>query len=475
MKNLIILIGTIFFVNEFNLCAQSVGVGTNSPNASAQLDISSTNKGLLLPRMNSAQRKAIASPALGLLVFDTDKNSLYLFDGVKWQPIALTPVHLAPGMERLADSTDAGDHMGYSVAINGNYAVVGSPYDEVQGLSARGSAYVFEKVNGYWIQRARLSADDGLANDHFGFAVSIYGDYVAVSAVDDDTGFFADHGSVYIFHRSGISWLQEFKIRASDYFAFDKFGTSISVYNDKILIGSPGDDNGSINETGSIYFLQRSGATWVETNKFYRPGFNPGEHFGYSVSMNSDYAIAGAPDATENAALYIGIAAVYVLNGATWAFQTLLSPTNETDDAAFGYSVSIYGNHAVVGRLFPGQGYFYVYRRTGSTWTQIQEEVIAGSVRFGISVSMSQDYIVVGRSLHESNIAYVYKRKADGSRWDFLREIGFQRPVINYGQEVSAPDNKIVAIDGDNVVFGHPLLGVNGFRSGGVLFVNVSE
>ncbi len=64
--------------------AQNVGIGTNTPQASAQLDVSSTTKGLLAPRMTTAQRNAIASPAKGLLVYDTNINELYQYNGSGW-------------------------------------------------------------------------------------------------------------------------------------------------------------------------------------------------------------------------------------------------------------------------------------------------------------------------------------------------------------------------------------------------------
>ncbi|MEO7265451.1 MAG: hypothetical protein ABIW38_11080 [Ferruginibacter sp.] len=65
--------------------AQSVGIGTTLPNTGAQLDISSTTKGLLIPRMTSAQRLAIASPiAPGLMVYETTTNSFWFYNGTAW-------------------------------------------------------------------------------------------------------------------------------------------------------------------------------------------------------------------------------------------------------------------------------------------------------------------------------------------------------------------------------------------------------
>ncbi|MEC8032571.1 MAG: hypothetical protein VX119_04760, partial [Bacteroidota bacterium] len=68
--------------------AQNVGVGTSSPDNSAKLDITSTDGGLLIPRMTEAQRDAIASPATGLMIFQTDGTvGFYYYDGAAWTAI----------------------------------------------------------------------------------------------------------------------------------------------------------------------------------------------------------------------------------------------------------------------------------------------------------------------------------------------------------------------------------------------------
>ncbi|HSK13832.1 MAG TPA: hypothetical protein VK907_11495, partial [Phnomibacter sp.] len=66
----------------------NVGIGTQTPHASALLDVSSTTKGMMAPRMTTAQRTAIASPAKGLLVYDTDVNSLFHYNGSAWANLA---------------------------------------------------------------------------------------------------------------------------------------------------------------------------------------------------------------------------------------------------------------------------------------------------------------------------------------------------------------------------------------------------
>ncbi len=81
---------TILFLtisSNFLYAQQSVGIGTTSPNNSAVLDVSSTSKGLLIPRMNTSQRTLIGSPVAGLIVYDTDFKEYYHHDGSTWKKV----------------------------------------------------------------------------------------------------------------------------------------------------------------------------------------------------------------------------------------------------------------------------------------------------------------------------------------------------------------------------------------------------
>lgn len=69
----------------------NVGIGTTKPDLSAVLELNSTNKGLLIPRMSLQQRDAIQTPAQGLMIFQTDLNSgFYFFSGKDWKPLVLS-------------------------------------------------------------------------------------------------------------------------------------------------------------------------------------------------------------------------------------------------------------------------------------------------------------------------------------------------------------------------------------------------
>lgn len=87
-RKIFVLLSAFVLISN-SIFAQSVGINNPIPNASSILDITSINKGLLVPRMTSVQRTAILTPATGLLVYDTTLNLFYYFDGAAWRPIMI--------------------------------------------------------------------------------------------------------------------------------------------------------------------------------------------------------------------------------------------------------------------------------------------------------------------------------------------------------------------------------------------------
>ncbi len=108
------LLCIVVFVIPFQLCSQT-GIGTATPDASAKLEVASTNKGFLPPRMTSTQRQAISSPATGLLVYQTDGTSgLYYYNGSAWIYIINSTSNILPvanGGTGVASSTGVGNNV----------------------------------------------------------------------------------------------------------------------------------------------------------------------------------------------------------------------------------------------------------------------------------------------------------------------------------------------------------------------------
>ncbi len=161
---------------------------------------------------------------------------VYFFDGLEWTEQAILTA---------SDGADD-DYFGYSISIDNNFAVIGA-------YGGIGSAYVFYFNGSEWIEQAILTASDGFEDNYYGFSVSISDNYTVIGAqYDDEFGQWS--GASYIYHFDGLNWTEVTKITASDGAEFDKFGTSVSVDGDFIIVGSNGDD-GNANDSGTAYIF----------------------------------------------------------------------------------------------------------------------------------------------------------------------------------------------------------------------------
>ena len=108
---------------------------------------------------------------------------------------ALTPIEVA---KLVASDGAAGDYFGYSVAVDGDTALIGAYGDDNNGSNS-GSAYVFIRSGGSWVRQAKLTAPDGASSEYFGVSVAVDGDTAAVIGVryDDDNG--SNSGSAYVY------------------------------------------------------------------------------------------------------------------------------------------------------------------------------------------------------------------------------------------------------------------------------------
>ena len=200
------------------------------------------------------------------------------------------------------------DEFGSSVSISGDTAIVGTWRDDDAGSSS-GSVYVFVRNGGVWTQQAKLTASDGAASDYFGVSVSSSGDTAIVGAYYDDHAGGTDAGSAYVFVRNGDTWTEQAKLTASDGAAGDTFGNSVSISGETAIVGARLDgDAGS--SSGSVYVFVLNGDTWTEQAKLTASDGVAGDLFGYSVSINGDIAIVGAPD-DDDAGSASGSAYVY--------------------------------------------------------------------------------------------------------------------------------------------------------------------
>ena len=310
------------------------------------------------------------------------------------------------------------DRFGWSVAVDSDVAVVGAPGDELEhGLP--GSAYVFTKESGVWSQVADLTASDGSNGDRFGVSVALNGDTIVISAkrhgVDD-----VQHGAVYVFTKPASGWahvIETAKLTASDGADEDRFGAKVALAGNTIVVGAPHDDDegdgeGEMSSVGSAYVYIKPESGWV--------------------------------DATEDAKL---------------------TASDGDEYHQFGKSVATDGTTVVVGapKSFSEEnppGVAYVFEMPSDGWSNDTEtgQLTASDGHdldfFGESVGVDGDTIVVGAPLNErddfpSGSAYVFVRPDGG--WASADETGKLTPSDG---SMNDQFGFSVAVGGDYIVAG---------------------
>ena len=271
----------------------------------------------------------------------------------------------------VASDRDSLDRFGWTVAIDGNYAVVGA-YTEDHDANGNntaggaGSAYVFERDgNGNWTQMQKIVASDRGSGDRFSYSVAISGTYIIVGADMEDEDSRGkrnktNSGSAYIFELDGSgNWQEVDKIVASDRAETDLFGHSVAIDGDLALIGAYSDGHSSMGNAGSAYFFQRNGqGQWKEEQKIIASDADPSGKFGECVSLDDSYAIVSSSveHEDESGNNYLNSAgAAYLFeqdaNGSWSEANKIVASDREAGDK-FGISVSISGEQALVGAFY---------------------------------------------------------------------------------------------------------------------------
>ena len=271
------------------------------------------------------------------------------------------------------------DGFGYSVALDGDTALVGAYAADVNGNFDQGAAYVFVRQGASWSQQQKLVASDGVQGDFFGYSVALDGDTALIGAAQANVNGNFDQGAAYVFVREGASWSQQQKLVASDGVADDRFGRSVALDGDTALIGADqADVNGNFYQ-GAAYVFVRQGASWSQQQKLVASDGAQGDRFGWSVALDGETALVGASLADVGGNASQGTAYVFVREGASWSQQQKLVASDGAARDRFGWSVALDGETALVGAYWAdaggnaNQGAAYVFLREGASWEPAAE------------------------------------------------------------------------------------------------------
>lgn len=378
-----------------------------------------------------------------------------------------------------ASDRQPGDRFG-SVAISGNYAIVGAGSEDhdVNGLntlSNSGAAYIFEKqMNGSWLQVQKIVAGDREMGSNFGAYVDISGNYAIVGATyesKDANGInpispYA--GAAYIFERQpGGNWIQKQKLVANDRKASQDFGIRVAINGTRAVISASAEryDASNLNPitgAGAAYVFELVGPTWTQVAKLVAPdranGSDPtyGNRFGCSVELDGNYMIVGSRydnknvGGTATASTRAGSAYIYERIAGVWTYkQKIVAPDRAIGDE-FGEAVNIDDTTIIIGSIdnsldatgsnyMSSAGAAYIFERNNTTtnWnykTKLVAPDRSTDAQFGDEITIDGDYMLVGawydsydenfmNPIMDAGSAYIYEKNHTTGNWGLFKKI----------------------------------------------------
>jgi hypothetical protein len=353
----------------------------------------------------------------------SDRGAAYVFvrQGDKWVEQA----------QLLAFDGNGGDRFGWSVALDGDTAVVGATAVEIEGQNAQGAVYVFQRSGTAWQSAAKLIASDGDANDLLGWSVAIHGETIVAGAINEEGAFEGCQGSgaAYVFSRQGNLWTEEAKLFDPDGQCSDLFGNAVALQGDTVLIGADSASIGGDPNRGAAYVYRWIASEWTFEQKLLASdGLDP-DQFGYSVALDRDVALIGARQKAISGSIAQGAAYVFRREGASWTEEQRLTASDGHEHSFFGWSAALVGHLALVGgRLdFPPdelqRGVVWEYRRDEGAWEEVQRftaPVGEGLDGFGEAMALTHE-----RSVIASRTNDVVEPRG-GTAWIFRRPVLFE-------------------------------------------------
>ncbi len=382
---------------------------------------------------------------------------------------------------------DIDDRFGFSVAVEGDTAVIGIPnrreiqvftrtlddwtlqqridaadanVDEFFGrlvdlsgetliASDNNSVHVFVRSGEHWSFEETLNPAD---LNPIGLTVDIDGDIVIAGSSRADTPAGVDAGSAYIFVRSGTSWSEEVMLTASDASGDDQFGHSVTISGDTVVVGSLQNDLPLGAAAGSAYVFVRSGTSWNEEAMLTASDGTDFDNFGSSVNISGDRLLVGATEDDHSGLENPGSVYVFERSLGAWSEVTRLIASDPSQNADFGASVTLDGDRLTIGG---SRNSAYIFEEALGVWSEtlrLSAGDPAASERFGSSVAISGDWILVGDPLNnnvggeDSGATYAFQRT--GNTWTEITKLG------GIGSASEDAFGNAVAISGRTLVVG---------------------
>jgi len=306
------------------------------------------------------------------------------------------------------------------------------------------------RLSNFIAQQLSSTGGDGL--DQFGFSVAIDGDLAVVGAPSHDSNFRINNGAIFVYELQDSAWQEVAQVNSPTDKSGDLFGWAVDIEDDTIVVGSMHDDMFAFNG-GAVYVLYQGATTSDWTIAQSLPGSNVkiGDRFGVSVAIDSGVIAVGNRFA-DGAAQNSGTVNLFRSNEYRQFYESDIVESPLTATAQFGWDVDLDNQLLVVGapRSETGSAFLYQLNEWGQAWseTELVSDSIRMADRFGYSVSISDGNVFVGSTLHDHasviNAGAVYRFDATG---DFQQKLIQPNPQRGdqFGFAIDADGLRVVA------------------------------
>ncbi len=242
------------------------------------------------------------------------------------------------------------DKFGSGVAVEGNLLAVGAPFEDTAGPEV-GCVYLYELQGNLWVETKILYPGDVEWYATFGESVAIRDDRVFAGAVSmgNGAGIGKSHGSVYVFERDNGTWVQKQKLTASDPKDYSYFGWDLKVDANILLVGALGHKHDTLT-SGAVYSFDLVAGTWTEMCELLPEVPSNLLGFGGSIDFENDLLLLGVPGDNDQASS--GSALLYRRQGNCWEFAQKMLPPDGNDGDGFAMAVALASSRAVASSRF---------------------------------------------------------------------------------------------------------------------------
>lgn len=286
---------------------------------------------------------------------------------------------------------------GTTIALGNDVLVVGVSGDSEVDTSA-GAAYIFEKVDGTWIEAQKLLASDGASGDAFGIAVCMSDDQLLVGAEGVDGEEVPSQGAIYVFEEQDGTWVETQKLIRDDETGTNMFGRIMSASEDILVVGTRQDETYGTS-AGAAYIFEKQNGVWAQSQLVFSSDLVTGDYFGDSVAVGNGFVFVGSYGDDDNGS-NSGSVYVFEKQDDVWTEVQKILPSNGEASARFGRNISVSENTLVI--TAPGQsnytGSVYVFENQDGTWIEVEEIISPDGIdmdNFGVSVSILDNRLAV--------------------------------------------------------------------------------